>query len=71
MTALELVKSLGADLVGRVIETRAIGAWPGGLARVIELQPDAAAPEIVFQVKHCRTNEECGVFAHEPVELRV
>ena len=66
MTAQELVNQLGADLIGREVLTVAIGEWPGGFATVTEIEPDPAAPEIVFQVRS-EEHGEMGVFGHEPI----
>lgn len=53
------------NLIGRKIETQQIGDWPGGLAEIIKLDPDPAAPEIVFNVKN--KHGEVGVFDWEIV----
>lgn len=63
--AAELSAAYGHRLVGSTVFTSVVGRWHGGMARVIEIQPDAAAPEIPFQVKHCDTGEEIGVFGDE------
>jgi len=68
MTAGELSEKLGTDLIGRDILTVPFGQWPGGFAEVIQIQPDPAAPEIVFQVKS-KLHGEIGVFENEPVQL--
>lgn len=68
MRARDLVDAHGLDLISKSVITEAIGGWPGGVATVTEIQPDPAAPEIVFQV---RSDEhgEMGVFDHEMVTL--
>lgn len=69
MTALDLVNKLGTTLLGRMVNTAAIGEYPGGVAKVIELYPDAEdSPEIVFQVSHS-TFGEIGVFDYEECSL--
>ena len=70
MTAAALVAMFGPALIGAHVDTAPFGCWPGGESIILELAPDAkAAPEIVMQVKHCATGEECGVFEREPVTL--
>lgn len=66
MNAKELVESVGESLVGATVFTKKIGEYPGGPAKVIELNPDPAAPEIVMQVKH-PTFGEIGIFEDEPI----
>jgi len=68
MTAQALLSLYGGSLLGRHVVTVQIGEYPGGLAEVIELLPDPAAPEIVFNVNH-PTFGEIGVFDWEPVQL--
>lgn len=68
MLAEKLVKKHGKKLVGKKVFTQAMGEYPGGYAEILELEPDPAAPEIVFQVKH-PTFGEIGVFRHERVYL--
>ncbi len=73
--AAELLARVGEALVGMHVITQAMGDYPGGLARVIELRPDPEAPDIVFTVKN--PNFECphgggmeiGVLDGEDVEL--
>jgi hypothetical protein len=69
------------ELIGRKILTEAIGAWPGGLAEIIDVIPDPNAPEIVFEVRGldpevqyainagALEDETIGVFGYEEVEL--
>jgi hypothetical protein len=68
MTAKQLTKTHGASLIGRRIETEAIGEYSGGIATVTEIAPDPQAPEIVFNVRH-PTYGEIGVFKWEQVTL--
>ena len=52
MNARKLVELAGARLLGRTVWTEAIGYYPGGEARVVELAPEPGAPEILFTVEH-------------------
>lgn len=63
--AAELSAAFGHRLVGSTAFTSVVGEWHGGMATIIEIQPDPAAPEIPFQVKHKDTGEEIGVFGDE------
>lgn len=60
----------GQSLIGNVCETARYGDWRGGLTEIIEIAPDANAPDIVFRVRHF-TEEfgEIGVLAHEEIGL--
>ncbi len=69
MTALELLKKRGKSLVGRRIWSGMLGDYPGGEAVVVEIEPDDAAPEIVFNVRHPAVGV-MGIFDHEIVEER-
>ena len=76
MTAAELVQLHGAALVGRIVNTVAMGEWPGGLAKVTEVAHDPGAPEISFLVRHEDPQVhididvvDMGVFEYEEVEL--
>lgn len=70
-----LAKSMGKRLVGRLVETPAVGSYPGGTARVVELHPDPAAPEIVFNVHNDAWTDASfgshiiGIFEDEEVTL--
>lgn len=64
MTAEALVARMGEELVGRHVMTEALGEYPGGRAKVVELTPDPEAPEIVYQVVH-PTFGAIGVFESE------
>lgn len=68
MTAQELIDQLGTTLLGRKVNTEAMGEYPGSVADVIELHPDPTAPEIVFTIKH-PTFGEIGVFDFEECSL--
>ena len=50
MKANQLVQKLGQKLLGKKVNTPAVGEYPGGVATVIQLAPDQNAPEIAFQV---------------------
>lgn len=78
MLASDAVEQLGPQLIGRIIVTARYGRWQGGKARVIELNPDKTAPEIVMTVQAVRTTrydsrtnigEVIGVFDHEEIGL--
>ena len=66
MTARLAVELWGKKLIGQKVLTEQIGSYPGGVATIIELAPDPAAPEIVFEVEH-PTFAEIGVFEWEDV----
>ena len=68
MKANELLKKLGNKLLGKKVNTPATGQYPGGVATVIGIASDMAAPEIAFQVNlgHWGT---VGVSGHEDVSL--
>ena len=53
--------------VGMDVFTYPMGAWPGGVARVTEIAPDSAAPEIAFNV--VQGDVEIGVFEYEQIIL--
>ena len=63
--AAELSAHYGHRLVGATAITSVVGRWNGGVAKIIEMLPDAAAPEIPMQIKHCDSGEEIGVFGDE------
>ncbi len=65
-TAADLVRDHGESLVGRRVWTKPIGAWPGGLARVVELYHDENAPDILFQVEGLETNARYPEGEHGP-----
>lgn len=69
MTAERLVILTGMTLVGQMVNTEAIGDWPGGVCEVTEVDPDPASPEIAFNVRDPITGEEIGVFDYEEVQL--
>ena len=70
MKANQLVQKLGQKLLGKKVNTPAVGDYPGGVATVIQLAPDQNAPEIAFQVSLPQLGE-VGVFGHENVSLLV
>ena len=53
--------------IGDLIWTEPMGEWPGGYARIIELEPDPNAPEIVFQVEGANGQGDIGVFGYERI----
>lgn len=72
MSAKFFVWKWGQQAIGKNILTQPYGAYPGGIAEVVNIHPDPEAPEIVMTVKHPTwTNEEgeseIGVFDHEEV----
>lgn len=67
-TAKLLRERQGEALVGKLVQTIAIGDWPGGIARVVDLGHDPAAPEIVMNV-HSDEHGDIGVLEYEPLEL--
>jgi len=73
MNARKLLEVAGVRLLGRTVLTETIGYYPGGEARVVELAPHPAAPELLFTVEH-PTREQAGrrrigVFDWEEVVL--
>ena len=52
MNAKQYIDELGENAIGQVVQTEAIGEYPGGLAEIIEIYPDPAAPDIVCMVLH-------------------
>lgn len=74
MRADQLVKKYGKKLVGREVDTPAMGEYPGGIATVSQVKHDKSAPEISFLVIHPTwTNEEgngeMGIFEYEECTL--
>lgn len=69
MTAEDLVRQYGRDLIGRKVRTIPIGDWTGGICTVTDIEPDGQAPEIVFSVRRDSDGEETGVFDEEPCEV--
>ena len=63
MRASEWIKTAA---IGDLVYTHPMGEYPGGPAEVIEIDPDPAAPEIAFNVRH-PTFGEIGVFEYEEV----
>ena len=68
MKANQLVKKLGNKLVGKQVNTPAMGEYPGGVATVIGIAPDVKAPGIAFQVNLGQWGKMV-VFGHEDVSL--
>jgi hypothetical protein len=68
MKAKELVKKLGNNLLGKKVNTPALGEYPGGLATVTQIAPDKNAPEIAFQINLAQWGQT-GVFGHEDVSV--
>ena len=65
-----LVGKMGQALVGRLVVTPAVGDYPGGIRRVVEIAPDPEAPEIVFNVEYDGSEfGVMGIFEHESVLL--
>ena len=80
INAREAVTEFGGQLVGQLVLTAKWGDWPGGVARVLELNPDPEAPDIVMTVKaerrtqfDSRTNigEEMGIFETEEIGVNL
>ncbi len=75
MTAKQLVALHGDSLLGQMVSTEAIGEYPGGPAKVIQIAPDPkGAPEIVYQIENAHwTNDtgghDIGVFENELAEV--
>jgi hypothetical protein len=73
MNARKLVEVAGDRLLGRAVWTEAIGYYPDGEARVVELAPETGAPEILFTVEHpfqeLAGRTRTGVFEWEEVVL--
>lgn len=75
MKAIQLRAVYGEWLIGRQVNTEAIGDYPGGIATVTGLRPDPGCPDIVFTVKHptWRTEDhlegEIGICAQEYCSL--
>ena len=73
MNARKLVEMARDRLLGRMVLTKALGYYPGGEAKVVELAPDPGAPEIRFVVEHPIREQtgrrRIGVFEWEEVVL--
>ncbi len=72
MTAKQLVEKHGKRLEGELVWTEAIGSYPGGVARIVQIYPDPNAPEIAYEVESLNENwmnedgsRLMGVFGHE------
>ena len=68
MKANQLIQKLGNKLLGKKVNTPAVGEYPGGVATVIQIAPDQNAPDIAFQV-NLKQFGDIGVFEHEEVSL--
>lgn len=69
LTAKKMIEVHGQSLVGKTVMTMAVGNWPGGMARVLNIQPDPAAPEIAFNVVSVASGDEIGIFENEKCGL--
>lgn len=68
MNAAKLAKKYGNALIGRLVQTQSCGEWKACVAVVVQMEPDSAAPEIVFNV--CTPGQgEIGVFEYEDLTL--
>lgn len=52
-------------LIGKKICSMAMGDYPGGFAKIVEVFPDHNAPEIVFNVHNKSYPEIMGIFNYE------
>ena len=68
MKANQLLQKLGNKLLGKQVNTPAMGEYPGGVATVIGIAPETKAPEIAFQVNLSQWGKMV-VFGHEDVSL--
>ena len=68
MKANELLKKLSNTLLGKKVNTPAMGEYPGGVATVIGIAHETKAPEIAFQVNLGHWGKMV-VFGHEDVSL--
>jgi len=69
VNAKDLLDKYGETLLGRTVFTQAVGPWPGGISRVVELYPDPNAPEILFNVRLEYGGGEIGVFDDQRCDL--
>jgi hypothetical protein len=69
MQAGEAVKRFGNTLIGQVIQTEAMGKYPGGPATVSQINPDIGAPDIVLNVKSPAydNGRDIGIFEDENI----
>ncbi len=63
-----IVELHGHHLIGCEIETQAQGSWAGGVATVMKIKPDPAAPDIRLHVKN-EAGKEFGVFYNESIRF--
>ena len=68
MKANQLVAKLGDKLLGKKVNTPAMGEYPGGMATVIRIAPEPKAPDIALQVNLAHWGKMV-VFGHEDVSL--
>ena len=68
MNAKKFVKKFGNKLIGKLVMTAPMGEYPGGIADVIDLGHDPAAPEIVMNVQLPNWGQ-IGIFDFEDVKL--
>jgi hypothetical protein len=71
MQAGEAVKRFGNTLIGQVIQTEAMGHYPGGPAIVSQINPDIGAPDIVLNVKSPAydNGRDIGIFDNEEIGI--
>lgn len=72
MNAREFAETFGPHFIGKNIHTEQIGDYPGGTAKLVQLNPDPTAPEIVMMVEHptWRSDDgdnKMGIFEYEDV----
>lgn len=67
MKAEELLAKYGISLVGKKVMTYPYGDYPGGEAKVVEVEPYSNDPKVVFNVRH-PTFGEIWIFDDEDVE---
>lgn len=70
MTAYYFAETYGESAIDMVIDTPALGEYPGGLARVTGVFEDPEASEIPIQVEH-PTFGTIGVFGYEIIEVEI
>lgn len=69
--AKDLLYKYRFNLCGIIVLTEDLGIFPGGLAEIIEIEPDPNAPEISFNVHSFYNNEEfvMGIFEWENIQV--
>jgi hypothetical protein len=68
MKAWKLMTDHRDNLIGMWIMTERFGGYIGGPAKVIAINPDPNAPEIVIQVDNPKFGE-MGIFDYEDVSI--